>query len=59
MACQVSINGQKLTQPEYSVSMLTISYIFRAEQPGLYRVESINPLDSHAYSRGWTITVVE
>ena len=59
VACQVNINGQKLTQPEYSVSMLTISYIFRAEQPGEYHVESINPLDAHGYSRGWVITVKE
>ncbi len=58
-ACPVTVNGASREMPEYSVSLKTISYIFRAEQAGEFRVESMNPLDTHHESRRWTITVTE
>lgn len=58
-ACTVTVNGTSPERPEYSVSLKTVSYIFRAEQAGEFRVEGMNPLDLHRESRVWVITVAE
>jgi hypothetical protein len=58
-ACLVRINDEAPEVPEFCSSARTISYIFRAERPGQFHVESLNPLDLRGSTRLWNITVTE
>jgi hypothetical protein len=55
-ALRVTVNGVAIDRPEYHTSSTVISYVFRAEQAGSYRVEMRQPPGREPL-RVWSIMV--